>query len=180
MRGGCCGGGGCSVWLGVEVQKLSDQLAEYFKVKDGEGVLVATVIEASPAAKAGIKAGDIITKIGDEEVENRADLLETICDKKAGDEVSVTYLRDGQKREAKVVLAQMPEEYMSKGPGKGRGFMMWGPEELGFDLDDLGPAIERQMEMMPEHLEGSMEEMQKQLDNLSEELEKLKLKLENK
>jgi len=59
-----------SVFLGVKVEKLTDQLREYFNVSDGLGVLVAEVVEESPAEKAGLKAGDVITKIEEREVKN--------------------------------------------------------------------------------------------------------------
>ncbi|HEX7343127.1 MAG TPA: PDZ domain-containing protein [bacterium] len=178
MKGGCCSVGECNVWLGVEVQKLSDQLAEYFKVKDGKGVLVATVIKDAPAEKAGIKAGDVMVKIGDEEVSKPADLREAICGKKAGDEVAVNFLRDGQERTLKVALAEMPKERCEMKCFGGKGTNWFGPE--GLDLEDIGPRIERHVRELPMHLEGSMEDMQKQLEQLKEELEKLKLKLENK
>ncbi len=180
MKGGCCCDGECNVWLGLEVQRLSDQLAEYFKVKDGEGVLVATVVKDAPAEKAGIKAGDVIIKIGDEEIENRADLREAICGKKAGDEVGVTLLRDGQQRTLKVALAEMPKERCEMKCFGGKGMNWFGPEGLELDLEDIGPQIERHVRELPRHLEGSMEDMQKQLDQLKAELEKLKFKLENK
>lgn len=180
MKGGCCCAGECNVWLGLEVQKLSDQLAEYFKVKDGQGVLVATVIKDAPAEKAGIKAGDVIVKVGDEEISKRADLREAICGKKAGDEVGVTFLRDGQQRTLKVALAEMPKEQCEMNCLGGKGMNWFGPEGLELDLEDIGPQIERHIREMPMHFEGSMEEMQKQLDQLKAELEKLKLKLENK
>ena len=180
MKGGCCGAEVCGVWLGVEVQKLSDQLAEYFKVKDGEGMLVATVLEGTPAQKAGLKAGDVIIKIGDEEVSDRADLREAICGKKAGDEVDVTLLRDGQKRTLKVALADMPKEHCDMKAMGGRGMSWFGPEGLELNLEGIGPEIERHMLELPEHLDGSMEELQEQLDQLREELDNLKLKMENK
>jgi hypothetical protein len=56
--------------LGVQVEGLSDQLATYFGVADG-GVLVAGVTADSPAAKAGVKAGDVITKVNGEAVKDR-------------------------------------------------------------------------------------------------------------
>ncbi len=58
--------------LGIEAESLSEQLAEYFGVK--EGVLVRTVFKDSPAEKAGIKAGDVITKVGDDKVASPQEL----------------------------------------------------------------------------------------------------------
>ena len=56
-----------SGYLGVQIQRLDGQLADYFGAKDG-GVLVTEVIEGSPAEKAGMKAGDVILSVAGEEV----------------------------------------------------------------------------------------------------------------
>src|SRR5262249_7398979 len=56
--------------LGISAESLTDQLAEYFGVKDNKGALVASVQENSPAAKAGLKAGDVIIAVDTERVEN--------------------------------------------------------------------------------------------------------------
>src|SRR6185436_1195870 len=67
-------------------------LAEYFGVRDG-GVLVTSVTENSPAAKAGLKAGDVITAIDGEKVTSPGDLTRGLNKKESG-EVSLTVMRD--------------------------------------------------------------------------------------
>jgi len=79
--------------IGVGVEGLSKQLAQHFGV-DG-GVLVSEVRDGSPAAKAGIRAGDIITQIGGKPVNDQMDVIRSINDKKDGD-VTVTFVRDGR------------------------------------------------------------------------------------
>jgi serine protease Do len=78
--------------IGVSTQTLSKQLAEYFGVRDG-GVLVTSVTENSPAAKAGLKAGDVITAIDGEKVTSPGDLTRGLGKKETGD-VSLTVMRD--------------------------------------------------------------------------------------
>ena len=78
--------------IGVSTQTLSRQLAEYFGVRDG-GVLVTSVTENSPAAKAGLKAGDVITAIDGEKVTSPGDLTRGLNKKETG-EVSLTVMRD--------------------------------------------------------------------------------------
>jgi len=78
--------------IGVSTQTLSKQLAEYFGVKDG-GVLITSVTENSPAAKAGLKAGDVITAIDGEKVASPGDLTRGLGKKETGD-VSLTVMRD--------------------------------------------------------------------------------------
>jgi serine protease Do len=83
--------------IGVSTMQLTKQLAEYFGVADGQGVLVTSVAEDSPAAKAGIKAGDVITAIDGEKVDGAGDVARGINKKKDGD-VTLTVIRKGNQR----------------------------------------------------------------------------------
>jgi serine protease Do len=82
--------------IGVSTQTLTKQLADYFGAKDG-GVLITAVTDNSPAAKAGLKAGDVITAVDGEKVTSSGDLSRTINKKQDG-EVSITILRDRNSR----------------------------------------------------------------------------------
>lgn len=79
--------------LGVQVEGLSDQLATYFGVKDG-GVLVAGVTADSPAAKAGMKAGDVITKVNGDAVKDPGDLVRALRDVRDDGVVTLDLVRD--------------------------------------------------------------------------------------
>lgn len=79
--------------IGVSVSTLGKQLGEYFGVADGNGLLVNNVRENSPAAKAGLKAGDVIVEADGKEVKNNADLIRALNEKKEGD-VRLTIIRD--------------------------------------------------------------------------------------
>src|SRR5205814_97864 len=68
--------------LGVTLEELTPQLAKYFGAKDG--VLIASVREDSPASRAGLKAGDVITKVNNEPVGSRDDLMRLVRDVKDG------------------------------------------------------------------------------------------------
>jgi serine protease Do len=91
--------------IGVSTQPLTKQLADYFGVTDGKGVLVTSVAEDSPAAKAGIKAGDVITAIDGEKIEGAGDLSRAINQKKDGD-VTLTIVRDKRQQTIKVTPKQ--------------------------------------------------------------------------
>lgn len=78
--------------IGVSTVQLTKQLAEYFGVAEGTGVLVTAVTEDGPAAKAGVKAGDVITAVDGEKVDDAGDLSRTINKKKDGD-VTITLIR---------------------------------------------------------------------------------------
>lgn len=83
--------------IGVSTTQLTKQLAEFFGVADGKGVLVTSVGDDSPAAKAGIRAGDIITAVDGEKLEDGGDLTRALGKKKEGD-VTLTIVRDKNQR----------------------------------------------------------------------------------
>ena len=86
-------GMGASRQIGVTVTTLSKQLADYFGVADGKGLLVNDVRADSPAAKAGLKAGDVIVEIDGKKIEKNLDLIKAVNEKKEGP-VSITVIRD--------------------------------------------------------------------------------------
>lgn len=83
---------------GLSLQTLNSQLAEYFEVPGGEGVLVERVKKGSAGAKAGFKAGDVILKVGDVEVSEIADVWDAVDDAEKGEKAAVEILRKGKKQ----------------------------------------------------------------------------------
>jgi len=88
--------------LGVQVQDLNRDLAPYFKVEEKSGVLVLSVSDASPAEKAGLKAGDVITRLGDEKITDADDLVTALRDYEGGDKAKVEYVRQGKSANVEV------------------------------------------------------------------------------
>jgi len=78
--------------IGVSTQTLTRQLADYFGAKDG-GLLITSVSENSPAANAGLRAGDVITAVDGEKVNSSGDIVRAINKKEDG-EISLTILRE--------------------------------------------------------------------------------------
>jgi PDZ domain-containing protein len=97
-------------WLGVGMQDLNEQLGDYFDVKDGQGTLVESVIEDSPAEKTGIKAGDVIIRMDELDIEGSGDVIEFVRGKEIGDEIEVTVKRKGKKKTFKVELGERETE----------------------------------------------------------------------
>jgi serine protease Do len=92
--------------LGISGDDLTPQLARYFGVKQGKGVLVSRVVPGSPASAAGLKAGDVIVKVGSQEVGSMAELqwaLQTQANQQH--KVTLGIVRDRQEREMSVLLA---------------------------------------------------------------------------
>ena len=94
-----------SMRSGLMVENLTPQLGEFFGAKNGSGVLVRSVEKGSRADKAGLRAGDIIIRVGDQPVHDTSDFTHALHDHSAGS-VSVSVIRD--KREQTLTLT-LPE-----------------------------------------------------------------------
>ena len=99
--------------LGVQLNELSPQLAEYFGVPEG-GALVASVTKDSPADKAGLKAGDVITSINGDRVRNADDLIDELREVDGG-EITIGITRD---KKASSLKATIEAETPSRRPGR--------------------------------------------------------------
>lgn len=89
--------------LGIECESIGDQLAEYFGVK--QGVLVLSVEKDTPAAKAGLKAGDVITKIGERQVATPSEIISAVHDR-SSKELKVTLMRDRKETSFNVTVEE--------------------------------------------------------------------------
>lgn len=117
--------------LGVSLQSLTPQLGDYFGVGEGEGALVTSVREESPAEKAGLKAGDVITEIGGESVDGPGDAMRELSQHDEG-EVEITVVRDKKTRTLKATLEKAEEgEWQGSAP---RIFISPGGESVHMDM----------------------------------------------
>jgi serine protease Do len=91
--------------LGVQLNEMTPELAEYFGAKDG-GVLVARVTPDSPAAKAGLKAGDVITSIDGDRVRDTEDVIDELRDKDG--EITLGIVRDKKESSVKTTIEERP------------------------------------------------------------------------
>jgi serine protease Do len=87
--------------IGVSTMQLTKQLADYFGITGGKGVLVTAVTDDGPAAKAGVKAGDVITAVDGEAVDSPGDVSRVINSKKEGD-VTLTIVRNKSQQTIRV------------------------------------------------------------------------------
>ena len=102
--------------IGVSTTPLTKQLAEFFGVANGKGVLVTSVGNDSPAAKSGIRAGDVITAVDGEKVEDAGDLTRALGKKNEGD-VTLTIVRDKHQRSITVTPNAASPAIAPSGPG---------------------------------------------------------------
>ena len=137
--------------IGVSTTTLTKQLADYFGIVDGKGVLVTSVAEDGAAAKAGIKAGDVITAIDGEKVEDAGDLARGINKKKEGD-VTLTVVRNKNQRTITVTPKQVstPMTLPGTAPQVGRRTISIPRIELG-EVPEMNISLPRiQLPVIPE------------------------------
>ncbi|WPL17226.1 putative periplasmic serine endoprotease DegP-like precursor [Thiorhodovibrio winogradskyi] len=96
-------------WLGVLIQDVTRELAETFALPHPRGALVAQVVPGSPAAAAGVQAGDVILRFDGEDVVTSGDLPPLVGMAKVGDQATMDLLRQGEPLSLEVLLAELPE-----------------------------------------------------------------------
>ena len=97
-------------WLGVSLQEVTQDLARSFNLEQPRGALVADVSTNSPAAKAGLKTGDIIVAYAGKPVNDSADLPPLVGVTKPGSNRTLTVIRDGRQQDIAVTLGQLPSK----------------------------------------------------------------------
>jgi serine protease Do len=98
-------------WLGVNIQQVTDEIAESLSLPGGaRGALVARAQEDGPAAKGGIRNGDVVLRFNDQEVREMRNLPRIVADTRAGATVPVVVWRDGKEQTLQVTVGELPPE----------------------------------------------------------------------
>ncbi len=163
-------------FMGIELDDINEQMGAYFDVEDGEGALVTSVNEDSAAEKAGLKAGDVIIKMGDSDIESAGDVHQALSGTKAEDEMEIKVVRKGKKKSFDITLGEMPESQMLthlEMIGEGGNFHIQSPKMLlhGMSNQDHNfPAdIQREIRILSDN-DGELKEMREEMESLKEEL----------
>jgi serine protease Do len=131
-------------YLGVSIKDLAPEVAARLGVDKQKGVLVAKVFEGSPAAKAGLKDGDVITALAGKPVENGRDLQSAVTALPLNKPVSLAIVRDGERKELSVTVAEQPSDFGVAGvPSHQKP----NAEKQSSELDQLGVEVS---ELTPE------------------------------
>ncbi len=101
-------------WIGVQIQSVSQDIADSLGLKDDSGALIAGVEKNSPAASAGVKSGDVITAVDGETITDPHELARRIASTAPTKTVSLTLIRDGALKILDVTLGTMPPDRTDK------------------------------------------------------------------
>jgi Do/DeqQ family serine protease len=96
-------------WIGVEPRDLTPEFAESFGLSVRKGVLITGVLQNGPAGTAGLRPGDVVTKVGDRPVDDTRQLLDAVAALKPGQEVVLGVERREQAIDVAVVVAPRPQ-----------------------------------------------------------------------
>jgi serine protease Do len=135
-------------YIGVNIgniDDLSDQERGQLGKLPAQGAVVVSVVPGSPAAEAGLQSGDVITRIGDRNVEVAADVVDAVSSRPIGSKVKVEYSRAGKSQSADVTLRELPGEEQA-GAGEGLGMALQTLNQplarsLGLDPDTKGAVV---------------------------------------
>jgi serine protease Do len=158
--------GGLPAWqkrkyVGLYLEPMTNELLDYFGVKEGPGLLVNRLTDDGPAAKAGLKVGDVILRVDGRKVESVSDLSELIQDKKAGDKVKFEIIREKKPMTVELEIAE------EEGPGVSEFFRSMPSID---DWAALGGDFLREFERNREAYESYSSEQREQLKKLTGEL----------
>jgi Do/DeqQ family serine protease len=101
-------GGVTRGWVGIEVQELTPDLAESFKLSGTDGALIAGVMRGSPADKAGIKPGDVLIQVGDKKVKDAQTMLDLIAALQPGSAARFLVTREGRDVALNITIGKRP------------------------------------------------------------------------
>jgi len=122
--------------IGIRVQEVDRTLAKSLKLDEPKGAIVTHVVDDKPADKGGLKVGDLILKVGSQEVPSNRALFRIIAETEIGEEVSVTILRKGKEKVISVTPERLKEK-VTKETLEGEE-----PDPENANLDVMGVSIE--------------------------------------
>jgi serine protease Do len=125
-------------YLGIVIQDLTPELAKSFGLKDNQGILVSQVSEDSPAAKAGLKQGDVIVEFAGKPVEKVGAFRNGVALKAPGSKEELTVLRSGKRKTFSITIGKLPDGELADA---GTPHSL---EKLGLTVQTLTPELARQ------------------------------------
>jgi serine protease Do len=121
-------------WIGVQLQPVTDDIADSLGLKEARGALVAEPQAGGPAAKAGIEAGDVITAVNGKDISDSRDLARTVSGLSPGTAMRVTVMRKGQEKAFNVTAGALPEQREANAAPEA-------PRQNGANVPELGITV---------------------------------------
>src|SRR5688572_12329732 len=130
-------------WLGVQIQDFTPELASSVGMKDQKGAMVASVVDGSPAARAGFEQGDVVVALNGTEVTDSKVLTRQVASIHAGEKATFTVVRNGARHTLTATIEKRDADRMASAdqtPSAQQG-------SLGLSLSPMNPAVRQQYEL---------------------------------
>jgi serine protease Do len=129
-------------WLGVMIQRIDPDLQQSYGLPSADGALISKVVDSGPAAKAGLRQGDIVLAFNDKPVRHHSDLPAMVANSQPGDQATLEILREGRRQKVRVQVEEMadqhPERAQSRAPVESES-------RLGLQLQELTPELRQRL-----------------------------------
>ncbi len=132
-------------WIGVTIQDIDENASKALGLKDASGALIGRVLENEPAARAGLQDGDVILAVDNENVENSAELLRAIADKKPGSTATLTIWRNGKTMTVNVTLGERKASMANQSTGDSKNNKS--DDSLGISARPLKSSERKEMKI---------------------------------
>lgn len=132
-------------WIGVSIQDVEENTAKALGMNEAKGALVGNVMENEPAAKGGVKDGDIILAVDGKNIDDASALLRAIADKAPGSKAVLTVWRDGKNVDLTVTLGERKSSQTDGRAGKGQKQQNEG--QLGISVRPLKEEERRELQL---------------------------------
>jgi serine protease Do len=132
-------------FLGLLPQDVSGDLQKALNLPESAGALVGDVNADGPAAKAGVKRGDVILRFNGQKVENSTDLRRMVAQAAPGSDATLTVLRDGKEHTLHVVLGERPETTTASAETGSGESGSEGTTHAGMKVQDLRPDLAQRL-----------------------------------
>jgi len=178
-------------FLGVDYVRLTPELLEHFGVPAERGAMIARVEEDSPAARAGLEVGDIVTRVGDAPLPGGS-LRRAVAEQEAGATVAIELWRDGERRAVEVTLERRERPQFDVGK-----LLFDNPDQVLFRIDpDLLREVQRRLGELfsdakwkkqwadcwssREDLDREVERMRREVEAVREEIDRMRRELRHR
>jgi serine protease Do len=141
-------------YLGINIENVTPENAQFFNLKEATGALVAQVTPDSPAARAGVKSGDVIDQLDGHKVMDSSSLQIAVSQRKPGQKIELGVLRNGQPMNLSATVGEYHKPGTEVAENEQGGGAPQNTGKLGLAVDDLSQDVRQELNL-PADVKGA-------------------------